>query len=96
MVMKIEVDAAAWVRIYTDTASRTADASRVETADPAPGAGVVVETITTGADIILISPAVLGFNNENPVTDVIPIAVKNKSGTAQAITVTLTLLQLEA
>lgn len=95
-VLKIQVDAAAWVRVYTDNASRTADASRLETDDPAPGAGVVVETITTGASTVLISPAVYGFNNENPVTDVIPIAVKNKSGGTATITVTLTLLQLEA
>ena len=45
---------------------------------------------------MLISPAVYGFNNENPVTDVIPIAVKNKSGGTATVTVTLTLLQLEA
>ena len=96
MVLKLQVDAASWVRIYTDVASRTADASRLEAVDPSPGAGVVVETITTGADTILISPAVIGFNNESPVTDVIPISVKNKSGTTQAITVTLTLIQLEA
>ena len=95
-VLKIQVDEAAWVRVYTDSASRTADASRLETADPAPSAGVVVETITTGASTVLISPAVYGFNNENPVTDVIPIAVKNKSGGTATVTVTLTLLQLEA
>jgi len=96
MVLKLQVDAAAWVRVYTDQASRTADASRLETDDPAPGAGVVVETITTGADTVLISPAVLGFNNESPVTDVIPISVKNKSGGTRTFTVTLTLIQLEA
>ena len=95
-VLKIQVDEAAWVRVYTDSASRTADASRLETDDPAPSAGVVVETITTGASTVLISPAVYGFNNENPVTDVIPIAVKNKSGGTAIVTVTLTLLQLEA
>ena len=96
MVLKLQVDGASWVRVYTDAASRTADASRIETDDPAPGAGVVVETITTGADTILISPAVLGFNDESPVTDVIPIAVKNKSGITRTFTVTLTLIQLEA
>jgi len=57
MLYKIQTSAAAWVRIYTDIASRTADASRVEGADPLPGAGVVAEVITTGAKTILIVQA---------------------------------------
>ena len=43
-----------------------------------------------------MAPAVHGFNDESPVTDVIPVAVTNLSGSAATITVTLTLLQAEA
>lgn len=95
-LLKINVDKAAWVRIYTDAASRTADASRAEGVDPAPGAGVIAEVVTTGSQTILMSPGVLGWNNESPVTTDIPIAVKNKSGSTNTITVTVTVVKLEA
>lgn len=96
MLMKIETDSAAWVTLYTDTASRTADASRAETTDPLPGSGVIAEVITTGSATQIITPAVMGFNNQSPATNSIYAKVVNKGGSATAITVTLTLLQLEA
>lgn len=96
ILYKVEVDGAAWVRIYTDEASRTADASRVEGVDPLPGAGVITEVITTGSQTILISPGAFGFNNEASPTTAIPIAVTNKTGSTTTITVTLTIVQLEA
>ena len=96
MLYKIQTSAAAWVRIYTDIASRTADSSRVEGADPTPGAGVVAEVITTGAQTILISPGALGFSNESSPDANIQLAVTNKSGGTTTITVTLTAVQLEA
>ena len=92
---KIQTSAACWVRIYTDTASRAADSARTETTDPGASSGVVAEVIATGANTIVIAPAAIGFNNESTPTTTIPCAVTNKSGSTQAITVTLTLLQLE-
>ena len=92
---KIQTTAASWVRLYTDTASRTADASRTQGVDPAPEAGVVAEIITTGADTVLMSPFVGGFNNESSPTTDIPIKVTNLSGGSTTFTITLTLLQLE-
>jgi hypothetical protein len=96
ILYKIQTSAAAWVRIYTDAASRTADASRNELTDPDPGSGVIAEVITTGAQTILISPGTFGYNNESSPTTNIPINVTNKSGGSAAITVTLTVLQVEA
>jgi hypothetical protein len=93
---KIATDAAAWVRVYTDASSRTADSSRAEGVDPTPGSGVIAEVITTGAQTILISPGAIGFNNETSPTTAIPLAVTNKTGGTAAITVTLTILQIEA
>jgi hypothetical protein len=96
-LLKILVDQPAWVRIYTDTASRSADSSRAEGVDPTPGSGVIAEVITTSAaQTVLISPGTIGFNNEGTPLASIPIAVTNKSGTTRTITVTLTVLQLEA
>lgn len=94
-LLKIQVDEAAWVRVYTDAASRSADSSRAEGVDPTPGSGVIAEIITTGAQTILMSPATIGWSNETvPSTD-IPVRITNKAGTSAAITVTLTFVQLE-
>ena len=96
-ILKITTEIPAWVRIYSDQASRTADASRTENQDPAPGAGIIAEIITTGPNeqTILMTPTVIGFNNESPVTDIIPVAVTNKGLGLATIEVTLTILKLE-
>jgi hypothetical protein len=96
LLMKIQTSAAAWVRIYTDTASRTSDASRSEGTDPLPGSGVIAEVITTGAETQLLSPGTIGFNNESSPTTDIYATITNKSGISTNITVNLTILQLEA
>jgi hypothetical protein len=93
-LLTITTSQAAWVRVYTDLASQSADSTRGETTDPLPNAGVIAEVITTGAQTILISPGVFGFNNDDPVTTSIPVTITNK-GTTSAITVSLTLLKLE-
>jgi len=95
-LLKIQTSVAAWIRLYTDAASRSSDSSRLEGVDPSPDAGVIAEVITTGNQTILMSPAVMGFNNENTPTTTIPVRVTNKSGSTAAITVTLTLIKLEA
>ena len=90
----IQVDKACWVRIYSDTASRTADASRAQGADPSEGAGIVAEVIATGATTFKITPAVFGYISTGETT--IPVAVKNNSGSTGTIQITLTALTLEA
>lgn len=95
ILYKIQTSAAAWVRIYTDSASRTADAARSESVDPSAGSGVIAEVITTGANTVIVAPGTIGFNVETTPTTNIPMAVKNKSGSSAAITVTLTVLQIE-
>lgn len=96
MLTKIATTHASWIRIYTDTASRLADASRLEGTDPLPGSGVIAEIIATGSGTFLISPGALGFNNESVPTTAIELAVTNKSGASADISITLALLQLEA
>jgi hypothetical protein len=96
VLYKIATTHAAWVRIYTSTAARDNDAARLEGEDPLPGAGVIAEIITTGSETVLITPGALGFNDETPVDSNIYLYVTNKSGSPAEITVTLTLLQLEA
>ena len=95
-LLSITTDKAAWVRIYSNGATRTADASRLEVTDPTPDAGVIAEVITTGAETVLMSPSSMGFNMEATPTTNIPCAVTNKSGSTGTVSVTLNVLQLEA
>jgi len=92
-LLKIQTSHAAWVTLYTDTASRTADASRSETTDPIPGSGVIAEVITGGAVTQLISPGTIGFNSTGTGTTYLKIV--NKSGSTANITVTLHYVALE-
>jgi len=85
---------AAWVTLYTDTTSRSNDASRAETTDPLPGSGVIAEVITTGSSTQKITPGVIGFNLNG--ADATYVKIVNKSGSTQSITVTLNYVQLEA
>ena len=92
---KIQTSAAAWVTLYTDTSSRSSDASRTETTDPLPGSGVVAEVIHASGTTSLITPGTIGFNNDGTPSTNVYAKVVNKSGSTQAITVTLTYLPLE-
>jgi len=94
-LLKIQTSHAAWVTLYTDSASRTADASRTQNTDPVPGSGVLAEVVTTGAQTILMTPTVYGFNNDTTPASSVYLKVVNKSGSAASITVTLTYVQLE-
>jgi hypothetical protein len=96
MLQKVETSVASRVRLYTDAASRTADASRAEGSDPTSDSGLIAEVITTGSQAILISPGAFGFNDESTPTTNIPCRVTNKSGGASTVEVTLQVLQLEA
>lgn len=95
-LLKIETSAAAWVRVYTDDTSRDTDVTRSEGQDPAAGSGVVTEVRTTGAQTVLITPGVIGFNNDSTPNTNIYLSVTNRSGSTTPITVTLTAIRLEA
>ena len=95
-LQKIQTDAAAWVTLYVSAAARTADASRNETTDPLPGAGVIAEVITSDGAVQNITPGTLGWNDESTPTTDAYLKVVNKSGTTRAITVTLHFVALEA
>jgi len=96
-LMKVGVSTAAWIRIYTDSTSRANDSSRSVGEDPSPGSGVIAEVVTTGISTQqMITPFAMGGNMDDPVSNVIYLAIKNLSGSTQTITANLTILQLEA
>ena len=85
-----------WVRIYSSVSARNADAGRVQgTAAPA-NSGVIAEFTLSGTTPHLFTPAVFGFSAETTPNTNIPMIVTNTSGATSAITVTLTIVQIEA
>ena len=93
-LLSIETSHAAWVTLYSDTTSRTADSSRNETTDPVAGSGVLAEVITSGSTTQLITPASLCFNSAGANTTYLKIV--NKSGSTANVQVTLTFVALES
>lgn len=94
---KIETNHPAWVTVYTDTTARGNDSTRNYTNDPLPGSGVVAEVITTENNPTqILTPGVIGFNNDGTTSTNVYLKVVNKGTSAAAITVTLHYLQLEA
>ena len=92
-LMKVGLSANAWIRLYTDSTSRTNDASRSVGEDPLPGSGVIAEVV--GFSNQLITPFVIGGNMDGSPSTTIYAAITNLSGTTQVITANLTILQLE-
>jgi len=93
---KIQVSNPAWVRLYTNIAARALDLTRSQGVDPSPDVGIIAEVITTTVNqTVTLSPAVLGFNDENPVTNQIPIYVTNTGVSANTITVNVTIVRTE-
>ena len=92
-LMKVGLSANAWIRLYTDSTSRTNDASRSLGEDPLPGSGVIAEVV--GSSNQLITPFVMGGNMDGTPSTTIYAAITNLSGSTQSITANLTILQLE-
>ena len=96
LLMNVGLSTAGWFRLYTDSASRTADATRSVGEDPAAGSGVIAEVVTTGLSTsIKVSPFVPGGNMDSTPSTNMYVAIKNTSSTTQAITANLTILKLE-
>jgi hypothetical protein len=96
-LLGMSVGIPAWVRLYVSADARTADAARLETEDPLPGSGIIAEVITTtNNQIVAFTPATVGFNADNPAANTVYASVKNKGTGLATISVTLTLVQLEA
>lgn len=92
-LLKIEVSHACWLTLYSDTASRTSDASRNENTDPLPGSGVLSEIISTGATTQLITPGTICFNAGG--SNITYAKIVNKSGGQVNLQVQLTYVPLE-
>ena len=95
VLYKITSSHEAWIRVFVDDASRQADDTRSEGTDPTPGGGVVAEVRTSGPNqSVLVTPGVMGFNNDDPRTTTMYLSVVNRSNVTTAIDITLTALKI--
>ena len=95
VLYKITADVESWVRIYCDPNARSYDVNRSEGNDPGPGSGVIAECRTSGPNQdVLITPGIMGFNNDNPRQPTIFVAINNRSASASAVQITLTVLKI--
>ena len=87
-VVKVTTNVPARVRLYVDNASMLADAVRAVGTDPADGAGVLLDVVTS-ADLLAmnLSPLVDGWLATG--TDV-SATITNLAATSQVVAVTLT------
>ena len=93
-LLKIETSHAAWVTLYSDSASRTADQGRSQTTDPTPGSGVLAEVVTSSGISQLITPGTIAFNSAG--SNITYGKVVNNSGSTVNLQVTITYVPLEA
>ena len=56
---------------------------------------MIAEVITTGASTQIMTPGIIGWNNDGTVSSNVYAKVVNKSGSTGAITVTLHYLEME-
>jgi len=95
-LLKIQTSHAAWVTLYTNIPSRSADSTRNETTDPLPGTGVIAEIITSDGAVQNITPGTIGWNDDSTPSTNLYAKVVNKSGSSVNITVTVHYVQIEA
>lgn len=96
MVLSVETDCAARVRVYFSDAKRDADASRDVLDAPPQNSGLLFEVLTTGAETVPFAPAVNAWNFEDPDSPDLFALVQNRSGSTSAVEVTVTKITLEA
>jgi hypothetical protein len=94
-IQKVTAQKESWIRIYSDTASRTADASRTQGTDPADGSGVIAEFIATSPNTeFKVTPAIYGWLDDSETE--VPVAIQNNTGGTTTSSVTIQVLKIES
>ena len=86
---KITTSQQAWVRLYSTSSARTADASRISTVDPTIDSGVEMEVTTATGALVVPLKEVTFSNMDGTVSNMSYLSVKNL-GTSGTVTVTIT------
>lgn len=96
MVLRLATDYPAWVRIYSSEAAQIADASRLQTVDPAGEHGVLLEVITSESNLSIdLSPGVLCYSLESSPEANLPVSVTNLGTQEVNVTITATFIPFE-
>lgn len=100
-LLRVAMDRAARLELYTTDAKRDADAGRAQGTDPTGDHGVVLDVALGGGDYtgildLDLVPEVLGASLEDAPSTSIPYRVTNLSGSASPVAVTLTYQEIEA
>lgn len=95
-ILSISTDYPCRVRLYDTLAHRNNDVNRAVGTYPAEDSGCFFEFITSSTLLSApISRAVNGFNNESPVSSIIPYTITNLDTSTRTITLNLTVLPQE-
>ena len=95
LLLTVQTDVPVWIRLYTDTTSRSTDASRTQGDDPLPGSGVLFEAMYSTVTEKVITPGTTYFNKADD-ADSLYYAVTNVGATDGAVaTINLKILPLE-
>jgi hypothetical protein len=96
-LMEVFLDFPSRCRLYTDNTARADDAGRSIGTDPNPGSGLIAEVVSVSANYTQkITPWVVGGNLDDPPSGIIYLSITNLSGSERPITISLTLIKLEA
>lgn len=94
IIVAIESDKAAWLRIYAKNATVALDASRTRAQAPQRNIGVIADPVFTGAEKIWWDPAESYGSQESPSSTTYPIKITNDGASAD-VTITVSYYTLE-
>ncbi len=90
-LLRVVTDNPAWVRLHATAAFSAADSTRLITADPTPGTGVLLEVLTiAGLLDVTLSPPVLYQNADASPSATGYYTITNRGTASTTITVTFT------
>ena len=93
--ISVTTDQPARVVFYSNKAARTADALRTQGTPVASGNGVIMELVTTGAQTLEMTPAVMYHNTEPNAAGELYLRVTNLAANQQTITVDAVVVPIE-
>lgn len=96
MLSRVTSNYPVWLRVYSDSASRSSDSGRALGASNANVSGLIYELYTTTfANNKLITPGILGFNSDATATGTVYLSVTNKDVVTRNMVLGFTMLRLE-
>jgi hypothetical protein len=96
LIYKIATSFPAWIRVYNTSQARALDADRDISQDADSYLGLIAEVITSDLLPSVSFPiVVLGYNDEDTPSSILPISITNLSSQTREIDINLTILPLE-